>query len=63
LLVVYVEPSAAASEAGLQVGDVIQLINGKPAARFKATTQPAVYRFEIVRNKEKVVVNVPVKKQ
>jgi len=42
---------------------VIQLINGTPAARFNATTQPAVFKFEIVRNKEKLVVTVPAQKK
>ena len=62
LLVVYVEPLTAASDAGLQAGDVIQSINGKPVSTFKTSTQPAVFTFEIVRNKEKLVVTVPAKK-
>ncbi len=63
LLVVYVEPFTAASDAGLQAGDVIQSINGKPVSAFKATTQPASFTFEIVRKKEKLVVSVPAKKK
>ena len=63
LLVVYVEPSTAASAAGLQAGDVIQSINGKPVSAFKTTTQPASFTFEIVRNKQKLTVVVPAKKR
>jgi serine protease Do len=61
LLVVYVEPFTAASDAGLQAGDVIQSINGKPVSAFKATTQPASLTFEVVRNREKVTVILTVK--
>ena len=63
LLVVYVEPLTAASEAGLQPGDVIQSIDGKPISSFKPTMQPTSFTFEIVRNKEKLVVVVPAKKK
>ena len=63
LLVVYVEPLTAAFEAGLQPGDVIQSIDGKPISSFKPTTQPTSFTFEIVRNKEKLVVIVPTKKR
>jgi S1-C subfamily serine protease len=62
LLVIYVEPSTAASEAGLQAGDVIRSINGKPLSEFKARTQPASFTFEIVRGKEKLVVTIPAQK-
>jgi serine protease Do len=63
LLVVYVEPLTAASEAGLQPGDVIQSIDGKPISLFKPATQASSFTFEIVRNKEKLVVIVPAKKR
>lgn len=62
LLVVYVEPSTAAFEAGLQPGDVIQTIDGKPVSAFKPPAQPTSFTFEIVRNKEKRVVVVATKK-
>lgn len=62
LLVVYVEPLTAASEAGVQPGDVIQSIDGKPVSLFKPTTQPASFTFEIIRNKQKLIVTVATKK-
>jgi len=63
LLVVYVEPSTAASEAGLLPGDVIQSIDGKPVTSFNRpltlpTSQAASFKFEIVRKKEKLVITV-----
>ena len=63
LLVVYVEPQTAASEAGLQVGDVIQSINGRSVSTFKATPQPTSFKLEVVRNKEKLVITIPAKKK
>ena len=62
LLVVYVEPFTAASDAGLQAGDVIQSINNIPASAFKPTIQPASFTLAVVRNKEKLTVTVPAKK-
>jgi len=63
LLVVYVDPVTAAFEAGLEPGDVIQSINGKPVSMFRPTTQPTSFTFEVVRRKEKRVVTVPAKKK
>ena len=58
LLVVYVEPMTAAFEAGIQPGDVIQTINGKLAPSFTPATQTSTFTFELVRNKEKLIVKV-----
>lgn len=63
LLVVYVEPQTPAFEAGLQPGDVIQSIDGKPVSDFKLATPRASFKFDIVRNKQKLVVTVPTKKK
>lgn len=66
LLVVYVDPAAAAFEAGLQPGDVIQSINGKSVTLrrpFFSPNQPATFTFEIVRNKEKRVITVTAPKK
>ena len=70
LLVVYVEPFTAASEAGLLPGDVIQSIDGKPVSSlsrpfFLPKTQAASFTFEIVRKKEKLVIDIanPAKKK
>ena len=62
LLVVFVEPLTPAFEAGLQPGDVIQSIDGKPASTFKPAPQASTFKFEIVRNKEKRLVTVAMKK-
>jgi serine protease Do len=62
LLVVYVEPLTAASDAGLQAGDVIQSINGKPVSTLKATIPSDSFTLEVVRNKEKLLVAIPAKK-
>ena len=63
LLVVYVEPQTPAFDAGLQPGDVIQSIDGRPAPSFKPTNQAASFKFQIVRGKEKKVLVVPTKKK
>ncbi len=63
LLVVYVDPVTAAFEAGLEPGDVIQTINGKPVSAFRTTPNSDLYTFEVVRKKQKRVVRVPAKKK
>jgi S1-C subfamily serine protease len=69
LLVVYVEPSTAAFEAGLKPGDVILSINGQGVSRrpfLSPANENATYAFEVMRGKEKLTVTVtnpPAKKQ
>lgn len=63
LLVVYVDPVTAAFEAGLEPGDVIQTINGKPVSAFRTTPNSDLYTFEVVRKKQKRIVKVPAKKK
>jgi S1-C subfamily serine protease len=65
LLIVFVEPSTAAFQAGLQPGDVIQTINGRPAMvasrnLISSSSSGNAFTFEIIRNKQKMVVFVPV---
>lgn len=59
LLVVYVEPSTPAAEAGLQAGDVIHSIDGKPISSFSRTTQlKPPMTLEVMRVKEKLTVTL-----
>jgi serine protease Do len=59
LLVIYVEPATAAAEAGLQPGDVIQSIDGKPISALNRN-QPlkAPMTLELTRRKEKLTVTL-----
>lgn len=63
LLIVYVDPVTAAFEAGLEPGDVIQTINGKPVSVFRTTPKSDSYTFEVVRKKQKRVVKVLARKK
>jgi len=64
LLVTYVEPSTPAFEAGLQPGDVIQSIDGKPVSTLPRNTQAVPAQtdrpltLEVVRNKTKRTVTL-----
>ena len=66
LLIVFVGPSTPASQAGLQPGDVIQTINGRPAMLANDSLLPAAdgsdsLTFEIIRKKQKLTVALPKK--
>jgi serine protease Do len=63
LLIVYVDPVTEAFEAGLEPGDVIQTINGKPVAAFRMTPKTDFYIFDVVRKKQKRVVKIQAKKK
>lgn len=66
LLVVYVEPTMAAFRAGLRSGDVIEAINGNKVSLNFSRLSPApggAYSFNVVRNKEKLIVKVLAQKK
>jgi S1-C subfamily serine protease len=58
LLVVYVQPFSAASDAGLKAGDVIQSINGKLVNRPAFGPFKSISTLEVVRKKEKLTLTL-----
>ncbi len=66
LLVVYVEPTMAAFQAGLRSGDVIEAIDGRRVSLNLSRLTPAPggsYSFNVVRKKQKLVVKVLAQKK
>jgi len=66
LLVVYVYPDSAPAKAGLQVGDVIEGINGKPVSlvpRLAPKTTSTSYTLSIERDKTKLLLKVQTSNQ
>ena len=60
LLVIYVEAGTPAAEAGLQPGDVIHAIDGKPISALSRTTQlKPPMTLQVMRAKEKLTVTLP----
>ena len=59
LLVTYVEPATPAFEAGLQPGDVIQSIDGKPVSTMtRSVAVKAPSSLEVMRAKQKLVLTL-----
>ena len=59
LLVIFVEPGTPAAEAGLQPGDVIHAIDGKPISALNRTTQlKPPMTLQVMRAKEKLTLTL-----
>jgi S1-C subfamily serine protease len=66
LLIVFVDPSSAAFNAGLMPGDVIESINGKPLlsdSLVPLNSSGAASTYSVVRKKNKLTVIVPASEQ